>query len=83
MVTSVAACALLFTLGSDKGAMTAATIYTIVAACKLCGVEPVAYLIDVLTKIETGTSPHGRLRELLPDEWAKTAPPSALRATIR
>ena len=57
--------------GSDKGAMTAATIYTIVATYKLCGVEPVAYLADVLTKIETGTWPHGRLRELLPDEWAR------------
>lgn len=69
--------------GSDKGALTAATIYSIVATCKLCGVEPFAYLTDVLTKIETGTWPHGRLRELLPDEWAKTAPSSALRATIR
>lgn len=69
--------------GSDQGAMTAATIYTLVATCKLCGVEPVAYLTDVLTKIETGSWPHGRLGELLPDEWAKTAPPSALRPTIR
>jgi hypothetical protein len=69
--------------GSDKGAMTAATIYTIVATCKLNGVEPFAYLADVLTKIETGTWPHGCLHELLPDQWALNASPSALRDPIR
>jgi hypothetical protein len=33
----------------------------------------------VLGRIQTGRWPYGRLRELLPDEWRKTAPASALR----
>lgn len=65
--------------GSDTGAMRAATMYTILATCRLCGVEPLAYVEDVLRKIQTGRWPYGRLRELLPDEWRKTAPASALR----
>jgi transposase len=69
--------------GSDRGAMRAATLYTIIATCKLNGVEPMAYVTDVLTKIETGTFPHGRLDELLPHEWSKTAPASARIPTSR
>ena len=64
--------------GSDVGAMRAATIYTITATCRLCGVEPMAYVEDVLRKIQSGDWPYARLRELLPDEWRKTAPASAL-----
>lgn len=69
--------------GSDDGAMRAATIYTIIATCKLCGVEPMAYVTDVFTKIEDGTFPHGRLHELLPEQWRKSATPSALIAPSR
>jgi hypothetical protein len=32
----------------------------------------------VLRKIQSGDWPYARLRELLPDEWRKTAPASAL-----
>lgn len=64
--------------GSDAGAIRAATIYTITATCRLCGVEPLAYVEDVLRKLSTGRWPYARLRELLPDEWRKTAPAAAL-----
>jgi hypothetical protein len=37
----------------------------------------------VLTKLQMQQWPHGRLRELLPDEWRKTAPASALIAPAR
>jgi len=63
--------------------MRAATIYTITATCRLCGVEPMAYVEDVLRKIQSGDWPYARLRELLPDEWRKTAPASALLAPKR
>jgi hypothetical protein len=69
--------------GSDRGAMRAATIYTIIATCKLCGVEPMAYVTDVLSRIEAGTFTHGELREILPDRWRETAPASALIAPSR
>jgi transposase len=69
--------------GSDQGALRAATIYTITATCRLNGVEPLAYFTDVLTKLQMEQWPHGRLRELLPDEWRKTAPANALIAPAR
>lgn len=69
--------------GSHHGALRAATIYTITATCRLNGVEPLAYFTDVLTKLQMEQWPHGRLRELLPDEWRKTAPANALNAPAR
>ena len=54
--------------GSDDGAERAATIYTVMATCKLAGVEPWAYLNDVLPRL-------AKLREgddvaqLLPAAW--------------
>ncbi len=69
--------------GSDAGAIRAATIYTITATCRLCGVEPMAYVEDVLRKLQTGRWPYARLRELVPDEWRKTAPASAMLAPKR
>ncbi len=48
------------------------------ATCELNGVEPTAWFTDVIAKIQTKQWPHGRLRELAPDEWCKTAPAHAL-----
>jgi hypothetical protein len=60
--------------GSDTGGHRAAAIYTIVQTAKLNGVNPEAYLKDILTKIADG-HPINRIGELLP--WrlaAATAP---------
>jgi transposase len=54
--------------GSDAGAHRAAVLYSIFGSCALCGVEPVAYLRDVIEKL-SGSFPMRRLRELLPDVW--------------
>jgi len=54
--------------GSDAGAERAACVYTLVATCVLAGVEPWAYLTDVLEKLATGW-PQRRLEELLPPMW--------------
>jgi transposase len=59
--------------GSDKGAVRAAIAYTVLACCRMHGVDPSAYLRDVLRKIADGW-PQTRLDELLPDRWA---PPAA------
>ena len=53
-----------------------AVIASLVETCKLIGVEPRAYLADVITKIVTG-HPQSRLDELLP--WAYPTTP-ALKA---
>lgn len=64
--------------GSDAGAERAACVYTLVATCVLAGVEPWAYLADVLEKLASGW-PQRRLEELLPPMW-KAAREAAARA---
>ena len=71
--------------GSDAGAERAACVYTLVATCVLAGVDPWAYLADVLEKLAQGW-PQRRLEELLPPMWkasreAAARAPSASPAT--
>ena len=60
--------------GSDTGGERAAAIYTIVQTAKLNGVNPEAYLKDVLTRIADG-HPINRIAELMP--WCTTTAPPA------
>jgi hypothetical protein len=43
-------------------------IYSVLRTCALHGVEPLAYLTEVLPKLAGGW-PKDRIRELLPDRW--------------
>lgn len=52
---------------SDDGAQNAATLFSVVVSCKLAGVDPFAYLRDVLTRIHA--HPADRIEELIPREW--------------
>ena len=68
--------------GSDAGAERIGIAYTVMGCCKLYGVNPWAYLRDVIEKVQGGW-PKDRLDELLPDAWAtrknaeaSEAPPS-------
>jgi transposase len=61
----------LFT-GSDRGGERAAAVYTLIATAKLNGVDPQAWLADVLRRI--ADHPASRLYELLPWNWKKPAP---------
>ncbi|MBU2754737.1 IS66 family transposase [Acidithiobacillus sp. CV18-3] len=53
--------------GNDAGGERAAAFYTLIETCKLNGVEPFAYLSDVLDKLPT--LPAKKLQELLPWNW--------------
>lgn len=55
--------------GNDAGGQRAASIYTLIETCKLNGIEPFAYLCDVLEKLPAW--PNRRLHELLPFHWEK------------
>jgi len=53
--------------GSDNGGKRAAIIYSLTASCKLCGIDPFAYLRDVLGRVST--HPASRISELIPANW--------------
>lgn len=53
--------------GSDSGGHRAAIIYTLIETAKLNGVDPRAWLADVLARI--GDHPMKRLDDLLPWMW--------------
>ena len=57
-------------VGHDNGGHRAAIIYSLVASCKLCGLDPFAYLRDALERINT--HPANRVAELLPANWQST-----------
>ena len=54
--------------GSKAGGERAAAIYTVIETCKLNGVEPKAYIADVIAKI-AGDWPAARWDELMPWNW--------------
>ena len=58
--------------GSDRGGERAAAIYTLIETCKLCGVDPRAWLADVLSRLPN--SPASRIEDLLPWNWRKSTP---------
>jgi transposase len=58
--------------GSKAGAWRAAIIYSLVASCKLNGIDPFAYFRDVLERVST--HPADKIDELLPNNWK---PPSS------
>lgn len=65
-------------VGSEKGGRTAAVLFSFTSTCHRLGVEPWAYLHDVLTRLPT--FPAESLPDLLPDRWQATrlvAAPSA------
>jgi hypothetical protein len=58
--------------GSKAGGERAAAIYSIIETCKLNGVEPRAYITDVMQKIASDW-PNNRIEELMPWNWSKPA----------
>jgi transposase len=54
-------------LGSDAGGNRAAILFTLIQSCKLNGVNPQAYLADLVGRISD--HPVSRLDELLPWNW--------------
>ena len=61
--------------GSDVGGERAATIYSLIGTAKLNGLDPEAYLREVLTRI--ADHPINRIEELLPWNLVASVPPQA------
>ena len=66
-------------VGSETGGHTAAVLFSFTSTCHRLGVEPWAYLKDVLSRIPT--TPAERLVELLPDRWLTAQQQAALTST--
>jgi transposase len=54
--------------GSKAGGERAAAIYSVIETCKLNGIEPQAYIADVIAKIADNW-PASRWDELMPWNW--------------
>jgi hypothetical protein len=72
------------TVGSPRGGETAAVLFSFTSTCQRLGVEPWAYLQDVLTRLPA--TPAEQAGDLLPDRWvgarrAKTATPGPATET--
>ena len=59
--------------GSDRGGERAAAVYTLIETCKLDGVDPQAWLADVLARLPD--HPAKRIVDLLPWNWEAKARP--------
>jgi transposase len=57
--------------GSDDGGERAAAVYTLIETAKLNGLDPEAYLRDVLGRI--ADHPINRIGELLPWNWSRSS----------
>lgn len=60
--------------GSRVGGERAAAIYSVIETCKLNGIEPQAYIADVIEKIASGW-PASRWDELMPWNWTADSVP--------
>lgn len=60
--------------GSEQGGRRAAILYSIIASCRLAGVDPFKYLEDILLRI--ATHPMSRIGELTPARWKALIAPS-------
>jgi len=54
--------------GGDEGGRRAALLYSVLATCKSAGVEPFAYLADILARVQR--TPDSQVRDLTPRRWA-------------
>jgi transposase len=62
-------------VGHEESGHDLAVLYTLVASCEKNGVNPVAYLTDVLLRVHK--HPAHRIEELLPHRWKPPDPPAA------
>jgi transposase len=64
--------------GSDRGGQRAAALYSLIVTAKMNGVDPQAWLADVLARI--AEHPAHRIDELLPWNWRPRSPPQSQAA---
>jgi hypothetical protein len=56
-------------VGSGRGGHAAAIHFSLIASCKMNGIDPFAYLVDVLHRLPS--TPESELEQLAPHRWTK------------
>ena len=71
-------------VGSASSGASAAIHYTLVGTCRHLGIDPFAYLRDVLPKMHAlGAKPTDeQLTDLLPDAWARRRQAATVATTV-
>jgi len=59
-------------VGDVDAGMSIAGLYTLVSTCEARGINPFAYLADVIPRVQD--HPKRQLDELLPGPWARARP---------
>ena len=59
-------------LGADTAGDRSAILYTVLESCRRRGLDPYAYLKDILTRLPTLTN--HQVAEVVPANWGKTRP---------
>lgn len=70
-------------VGSHDGGRRAAVIFSILTTCELIGLNPEAYLADILPRLARGISVAADLPELMPAAWLAAHPDAAVPAMNR
>ena len=65
-------------VGAAEAGQRGAILYTIIESCRRRGIDPHAYLRDVLTRLPSMTN--WQVKDLTPEAWAKAHHPSAWQA---
>ncbi len=66
--------------GSDGGARHWAIAMTLINTAKMNGIEPMAWLTDVLERVVSGRTTANQIEALLPSNWAPSSGQSVLAA---
>jgi transposase len=61
--------------GDAEAGHRSAILYTMIESCRCRGIDPYAYLRDVLTRLPSMTN--WQVKDITPQAWAKTATPTA------
>ncbi|HEY5895534.1 MAG TPA: transposase domain-containing protein [Chthoniobacterales bacterium] len=64
--------------GDVEAGERSAVLYTIIESCRRRGIEPYAYLRDVLTRLSKMTN--WRIKDVTPEAWAKARKPALPKA---
>jgi hypothetical protein len=65
-------------IGEAEAGERSAILYTIVECCRRRGIDPFAYLRDILTRLPSATN--WQVKDLTPEAWARENQPPLRRA---